>query len=1420
MQEYDPATNTWTGRASLNQPRADFATAVLDGKIYVIGGRSGYYSYLTSVEVYDPATDTWTYCSNIPTYRYGLAAASFDGKIYAIGGYNGGFLSTVEEYDPITNTWTNRTSMNTARRNMAVAALNGKIYAIGGYNGNDLSTIEEYDPLSDAWKELASLPTSRDSLAVAALHGKIYAIGGNSDWDPLSTVEEYNPTTDTWRQVSSISTARHGLAAAELDGKIYAVGGSYSSLLEEYTPPISDWVVRLDRLTISGGLGLPIQALVNESQVTGTIQAGAGSEVILTTSNGGIDLTTGQVLSSTVRGTGINIGPGSTVRNTNVENATDWGINASGIITLTHSRIVGCNQGVNLSGGVAEDNLIANSTYTGLQIDSGVVLSNTITGNRGNSIVIVGGAPTILGNNLEGNYGTYDLDNTTANSIDATGNWWGTPDSSLIKYRLHDKGDDLMLGKVDFIPVLATPNQDGPAYVRTVTVTPNPVGIDTAVLDIQFSREMNTSQNPKIHAVLNSSTSWYTLANMPTARSGLASVTLNGKIYAIGGYDGSYLSTVEEYDPATNAWGQRTSMPTARAYLAAAVINGKIYAIGGETNYGSTAVVEVYDPSLNSWSTRASLPNARSGLAASALNGKILVMGGRLDGDYLSDYLSSVEQYDPTTNTWMQRANLSSGRAYLGSAVMNGKVYAVGGWPYSDFEKYDPALDAWTPIAGWLTARGYLAATALNGKIYAIGGLDQLGERNVVKEYDPITNIWKEADSLPAPRQGLSAVALNGRLFAIGGWNHEQLATNSYYQPNSIPLVFEDLSWLSPESVEAQSEVTSLIARGIYSISVQDVSGTDGIMIAPNTNFTFTVDYTNTLSDTTPPYTPIVTACASVDLGTLSATWSAFDPETQITLYRYAIGSVPDGIEIVPWSTTQANSFLRNDLGLIAGQTYYISVQARNEGGLWSEVAAAPGVMAGSGLCRSTLSKLYIPLSYNTFAWTRANPPLKVKKFHNPINPLPGDIVTYTLMITNVTDKLIKPVYITDDLLSNLTYISYSIPTSVGSYNYTWVSATRNFWQFLDGMAAGQHNTIIMRTRIPSSAANGSQIKNRISAGPYTIGSHWTTNYYDDLDRTFVLSPTTTMSITLGVNPSSGCGGQNITFNISVTNNGTVNAQNVRGKDTFNYAFLDILNYKIPNGASADLNTTDKSIIVKIPILSPKNTVNIEIEVNTSKANTPSRDATIYHYSNLTCDNCIGWSSDFQKFIVFGKHRWFCIGDDWTFIPWLVKKWSYLDTPMPTPTENPYPSPILPRTATVTPVKTGTITPATETPTPTETGTATNTPLASGGIGINKIVYRGNASNQADTYVEIRNDDISSIQLQGWVLRNNLGTPTYTFPSFVMVPGKVCRIYTNEVHTDTCGFTFSSSSPIWDSAADCAYLFDSGNLLVGQKCYP
>ena len=85
-------------------PRAGFSTGVVDGKIYAIGGTlDSDLVGLSGVEEYNPATDTWTKKADMPTPRSSFSTSVVDRRVYVIGGIPGkksGGLSTVEVYNP------------------------------------------------------------------------------------------------------------------------------------------------------------------------------------------------------------------------------------------------------------------------------------------------------------------------------------------------------------------------------------------------------------------------------------------------------------------------------------------------------------------------------------------------------------------------------------------------------------------------------------------------------------------------------------------------------------------------------------------------------------------------------------------------------------------------------------------------------------------------------------------------------------------------------------------------------------------------------------------------------------------------------------------------------------------------------------------------------------------------------------------------------------------------------------------------------------------------------------------------------------------------------------------------------------------------------------------------------------------------
>jgi N-acetylneuraminic acid mutarotase len=210
-----------------------------------------------------------------------------------------------------------------------------------------------------------------------------------------------------------------------------------------------------------------------------------------------------------------------------------------------------------------------------------------------------------------------------------------------------------------------------------------------------------------------------------------AAASAEGRLYVIGGYTAHPLlgiwnpvAAVYEYDPQTDRWRERSPMPTSRGALAAVSLDGRIYAVGGRA-VANTGALEVYDPRTDRWERLAPMPTPRDHIAAAVVNGRIYVFGGRAVG--VRGNIATTEVYDPRTNRWERRAPMPTPRSGIGAAAVGGRVYVMGGElgrpdTYPENEEYDPALDQWTPRAPMPTPRHGLGVVAYEGRIYALAG--------------------------------------------------------------------------------------------------------------------------------------------------------------------------------------------------------------------------------------------------------------------------------------------------------------------------------------------------------------------------------------------------------------------------------------------------------------------------------------------------------------------------------------------------------------------------------------------------------------------------------------------------------------------------------------------------------------------------
>ena len=299
-----------------------------------------------------------------------------------------------------------------------------------------------------------------------------------------------------------------------------------------------------------------------------------------------------------------------------------------------------------------------------------------------------------------------------------------------------------------------------------------------------------------------SNNNWIPKAPMPTPRSGLAIGVINGILYAIGGAgsDG-VLNVIEAYDPLNDQWSQKVPIPTARTRFSVGVVNGILYAIGGGDNptagVGSPVIhVEAYDPITNTWSLRSEPRVMRSNLSLGVVNGILYAVGGLPSIGFGA--FSVVEAYTPSSNTWTSKASMSQSREDLAVGVNNNFLYAVGGFHrafdgfevYKTVEVYDSSSNSWNPQAAMPTARIGLAIGVVNGILYAVGGFNELGNLfNFVEAYNPSSDTWSSKATMPTARSGLAVGVVNGILYAVGGGeffnNSNPRSTLEAYDPSS-----------------------------------------------------------------------------------------------------------------------------------------------------------------------------------------------------------------------------------------------------------------------------------------------------------------------------------------------------------------------------------------------------------------------------------------------------------------------------------------------------------------------------------------------------------------------------------------------------------------------------------------------------------
>jgi len=190
---------------------------------------------------------------------------------------------------------------------------------------------------------------------------------------------------------------------------------------------------------------------------------------------------------------------------------------------------------------------------------------------------------------------------------------------------------------------------------------------------------------------------------LPEPSEEVLGAAVNGKLYGFSGLGPGFRprALVYEYDPASNAWAKKKPMRLNSHHVAFVGLNNKIYAFGGFVlpEAGPPAWNPIdnaweYDPATDEWKALAPLPTKRGAAAAAVANGKIYVTGGAnsiagvtengIHPTRPHNVLTTVEEYDPATNTWrsvrsmLVRTQSPCDRKRRRQALYDRRPYRVG----------------------------------------------------------------------------------------------------------------------------------------------------------------------------------------------------------------------------------------------------------------------------------------------------------------------------------------------------------------------------------------------------------------------------------------------------------------------------------------------------------------------------------------------------------------------------------------------------------------------------------------------------------------------------------------------------------------------------------------------------------------------
>ncbi|WAR26678.1 KLH24-like protein [Mya arenaria] len=250
---------------------------------------------------------------------------------------------------------------------------------------------------------------------------------------------------------------------------------------------------------------------------------------------------------------------------------------------------------------------------------------------------------------------------------------------------------------------------------------------------------------------------FFNLKQLPFKKRNEFSVcTIGNEIYVSGGLRSSEFW---KYDPTFDTWLRGPNLIHARRRHGMSAVDDTIFILGGFDEDNVLATVEYWDIDSNRWEEGGPLNQPVENMGYVAFGKSIYLFGGKNNDEVVTN---CVQCYDTLTKTCTTlTCDLPANDMCLSAVVFNSYIYVVG---LEGVFRFSPDRDNWDILPDMSCARDFVSLAVLDEKLYALGGRRRGAKDNLYTEliecYDPETNFWHKAGTMQVPMYSYGCVRI------------------------------------------------------------------------------------------------------------------------------------------------------------------------------------------------------------------------------------------------------------------------------------------------------------------------------------------------------------------------------------------------------------------------------------------------------------------------------------------------------------------------------------------------------------------------------------------------------------------------------------------------------------------------------------